>query len=277
MQKKKFNAQKWASNVWRQSAKNWIARTAADHNYRDFLIKLALKKFFKKHKKNLLKGTWVDFGCGEGRETFMLYKMFLSLNIKNQLVGLDFQQEFINKAKSEFKKYNIGFYNKTIERFAHNNKINGASFFFVLQDAPDAEKIIKKTAKILPIGGIFLAIIVHPDFAEILKNKELIKIKKPPKNKSNWEWCGKYPIVEIKKEPFYVPYFHRKISWYINQLNKYGLSLLNYQDIQPNEKLLNNAQKHKLLPFYNHKYNIYWPYISKMPSSFLLVGIKKDK
>lgn len=274
--KQKFNPEKWANQVWKKSVKNWIKRSNQDYNYRDYLVQPALKKFFKKNRKYLSNDIWIDFGCGEGRETFMLSKIFKSMKISNHIIGLDSQPKLIEKARESFSKYSIKFFSKTLNTFFNicKEKINGVSFLFVLQDTPKAKQILKLTSKSLFKNNLIVIIIVHPNFAKKLKENNLIKIKKVSNNK-NWEWCGEYPIAETNKKPFYVPYFHRSVGWYIDALEKNGMKILYNKNLKPNTTLLKKATVKRLSPFYKYSNNIYWPYIEETPSSLLLVAQKK--
>jgi SAM-dependent methyltransferase len=267
----------WAKQMWRQAERDWVNRKQ-DLNYREHLIHPALEEQVNDvYSRN---GIFVDLGCGDGTETLFL-KSFLEQRGFDKFYGFDPNQSFIKKAQeTNAQSTNIIFDSGELIELADKYELQGhtdlATSLFVLQDEPEYEELIKVMHSYLRKDGFFLALTVHPQFSEWLLEKGALSINAElqKSKKNNYEFAGNYPIVESGKSPFFVPYFHRELSDYIKLLEKY-FYIDGIKGLKPSKQVLGIAEVEKISPFYNEKYNVYWPKIADFPSSVMIKGIKK--
>jgi len=270
-----MEAKDWAIETWKKAEENWINRIQ-DNNYRKYLVRPALEKGLSGIFVN--EGVFVDIGCGEGKETHFLKKMLEKKGFKI-FYGFDTNEKFINHAQKSVE--GIVFDAEDFFKLKNKYHLEGSSdlvtSLFVLQDTPFVKDFVENTYETLKNDGIFLALIVHPWFAEILLKKGALKINDKLKKtkENNYVFVGKYPITESKKPPFYVPYFHRNLSDYIKLFEMY-FHIESVKGLKPSNKLLEKSKKEKISPFYEEDYNVYWEEISKVPSSIIIKGIKKQ-
>ena len=269
-----MKAKYWASKLWKKSEKDWINRMQ-ENNYREYLVRPALENELSDIHVN--KGIAVDIGCGEGKETYFMKEMLKKKGFRN-FYGFDTNKKFINSAKNLFKEivFDVGDFSELTGKYSLVENIDLVTSLFVLQDAPNIEKIIKNVYESLKIKGSFLSLIVHPQFAEILLKKGAIKSNNNlEKDKGdNYIFAGKYPITEPGRPPFFVPYFHRNLSDYIKLFETY-FHIESVRGLKPSDNLLRISQREKISPFYKEKYNVYWKEISEISSSLIIRGIKK--
>jgi len=264
---------KWAKGLWQKASNSWKTREQ-DNNYRKYLVHSSLEREladFRAHK-----GILVDIGCGEGGETAYLHEYLKDRGIILAF-GFDTNTELIEHAIPNYKKicFSHGETRELMEVYGLLGKVDLVSSLFVLQDTPYARDLIEASCEALKDGGTFFSVIVNPKFAEAIDEKgELRKknIHESPRRKEH-RFVAEYPIVERGGKPFFVPYFHRTLGDYVSLIEEY-FTLDSLNTLKPSEELLEKSEREKILPFCNEKGNIYWPEISKIPSSVIIKARK---
>jgi len=267
-------ANTWAKKLWEKASKDRINRKQ-DNNYRNYLVCPALEDELSEICMD--KGILVDLGCGDGKGTHILTEILKKKGFRN-FYGFDTNRKFINSAKDSFKEieFDEGDFSELTNKYSLVDNIDLVTSLFVLQDAPNIEKLIKNVYESLKIKGSFLSLIVHPQFADILLKKGAIKLNNhlEKDKEDNYIFAGKYPITEPGRPPFFVPYFHRNLSDYIKLFEKY-FHIESVKGLKPSNNLLRTSQKEKISPFYKEHYNVYWKDISEVSSSLIIRGVKK--
>lgn len=269
-----MKAKDWANELWKKSEKDWIDRVQ-DNNYREYLVRPALEDELSEIHIN--EGVFVDIGCGEGKETYFMKEMLKKKGFRT-FYGFDTNEAFINSANNLFGGITFDAGDLYELKNKHNLEESADLIIslFVLQDTPSAMDLVKSCYNLLKKKGCFLICVVHPQYAEILLKKGAIKINKELEKTSedSYLFAGEYPITEPEKPSFYVPYFHRNLSEYIEIFEKY-FHIESVRGLKPTEKLLKKGEEEKISPFYEDSNNVYWKEISEVPSSLIIKGIKK--
>ena len=268
-----MESDEWAKDLWKKATQNWKNREQ-DSNYRKFLTHPALEEELRDFSVD--KGVLVDLGCGEGTETAYLRDILTSKGVE-RFCGFDINSDLISHARRTFKE--ISFSNGDIIEFMRKYKLKEradiVTSLFVLQDTPRIRELVEASYDILSSNGMFLTLIVNPEFAKLLLAKGVLReigIVDHIRRKE-YDFAASYPIVEVGKKPFYVPYFHRSLGHYIDLLGEY-FSVESVRGLKPSKSLIDESLENKTLPFYSAKNNVYWPEISQVPSSVLIRGIK---
>lgn len=262
----------WAQKLWERASSEWMNREQ-DDNYRNYLVHSKIEEGLS--DLYLENGKLLDIGCGEGKETLFLVEMLKQRGF-NEFYGFDTNKDFIYSASNLSKEINFesGDLRDALKKYNLRSNIDLVTSLFVLQDTPNIQSIINGAYESLKSGGSFLSVIVHPQFAERLAQRGEIKINDHLDKSINYEFAGEYPITEPGRSPFYVPYFHRKLSDYIKNLER-KFHIKSVIGLQPSPELLKISHENKIAPFYREKHNVYWEDIAKVPSSLILQGIKK--
>ena len=270
-----MDSETWAKDIWEKASNNWNSRKQ-DKNYREYLVHPTLKRTLS--QINVEKGVHADIGCGEGDETYFL-KNLLKKKGFERFIGFDTNKNFVDTARKEYSE--IEFYNsKDISLFVEENNLEGkvdlVTSLFVLQDSPQIWYLVEEQSRMLKEKGMSLNLIVFPQFAEALNEKGFLKLPTcVNRNRiDNYLFAAEYPIVEQEKEPFWVPYFHRNLSDYIQLIETY-FYIDSVQSLKPSKELLRKSFDKNISPFCFEKNNVYWPEISEIPSSVIIKGIKK--
>ncbi|MFZ5955191.1 MAG: methyltransferase domain-containing protein [Nanoarchaeota archaeon] len=268
----------WINEVWKNAQSSWNNRDQ-DYNYRNYIVHPALEKeisVLEKLSKDYLH-SFVDWGCGEGRETLFLREILEKNNFQGCIEGIDLQESQIEYARIKNRcntkdKIKIFFSNSFYTVADLNHKIDFIFSLFAMQEIPFLQNFISNIYDTLKENGNLIAIFLNPDFENLLKDKNALRIHNKFKS-PEWEYYGEYPIVE-KTGCFYVPFFHRPLSKYIETFEKFFF-IENIQLLKPSEKLFEKFETEKISPFFEHEHNVYYPEILSKPSSILIRGIKK--
>jgi SAM-dependent methyltransferase len=270
-------ASQWAEDLWKQVADNWRLRKQ-DLNYRTYVARPGLEEAFKGFwpVKN---GIFIDFGCGDGRETQFIQALLENFGNGGIFYGFDFQKSLIRMAETlkqkdqnrVFLNFDFGNTEDLLEKYNLYRKVDRIFSTFLLQDLPDIHGHLETCNSCLKKegGGIFL--LLHPEFGKMMLKKGVIK-RNPGLRSSSWRWAGKYPIVEEEGRTFYVPYFHRSVEDYLALMRRYFS--VRYLEFIPSERIVREAPAKKISPFYDHPGNLYYPEIIKIPSSLFLIFTK---
>jgi SAM-dependent methyltransferase len=266
--------EEWAKQLWETASEDWINRIQ-DNNYRNLVVRPALEHELSDIHTN--KGIFVDIGCGEGKETHFLREILKKKGFRD-FYGFDTNKEFINSARHSFGGiiFDAGDFSELKDKNCLEERVDLITSLFVLQDTPNLKNLIKNVYESLKIKGLFLALIVHPQYAEILLKKGAIRVNKGlEKDKDdNYLFAGEYPITEPGRPPFFVPYFHRNLSAYIKLFEPY-FHIESVRGLKPSNNLLGISKQEKISPFYEEHYNVYWKEISEVSSSLIIKGVKK--
>lgn len=100
----------------------------------------------------------IEVGCGTGKNTSYL------LTKADQIIGLDFSQEMLNKAKAKIKDERVEFQKAdiTVEWNIENDFANLITCSLVLEHIKELDFIFNQAAKKLKSGGFFFISELHP-------------------------------------------------------------------------------------------------------------------
>lgn len=263
---------RWGKKLWQMSVDKWTKRKQ-DLNYRDLLVWPGLEKVLSEIDP-CTNGLFVDFGCGDGTETFKLRKLLESKGFTGTLLGIDQQQRFIDHARSHSSPegaIRLFFEKISAEKpgaIVGNIKADLVVSQFVLQEVIDIEEVLLITRNLLKKEGMGIFVFVHPDFGEIMKEKHALKNVHFSTGNKRWIWSADYPIVEAE-ETFYVPYIQHPLDSYKKSFAQlFGRQ--QYIELMPDKQLVEFCEEKKLLPFCKHTNNVYYPEIVNMPSSVVV-------
>lgn len=267
----------WADKLWQKNASKWIGRIQ-DLNYRDLLIRPNIKNELEKLPA-LQNGLFIDLGCGDGSETLKLRNLLLSYGYSGELFGIDQSGAFIadaqdrpiagNGIKLTFSQSSIA----DSQFIIGNRKANLVFSLFVLQDLAELTTALKTIESLLADNGFGLFVFVHPLFGKVMRQKGALRNIQRSEITPDFEWFAEYPIVE-DAGTFYVPYFHRSFGLYEKLFTKL-FKEIKYVELKPDWRLLKVCEQQKTLPFCKQINNVYYPEITTMPSSIMVVVSKK--
>ncbi len=100
----------------------------------------------------------IELGCGTGKNTTFLLKK------ADEIIGLDFSQEMLNKAKDKIKDERVEFSKAdlTVEWKIENNYANLITCSLVLEHIQNLNFVFNQANKKLKNGGIFFISELHP-------------------------------------------------------------------------------------------------------------------
>jgi len=286
-------AKGWAERIWLKVITSWSERSTQDYAYRKYVVEPSLNKLINQLNLNITSSI-VEIGCGDGAHTIFWRQQLNSLGFgSTPILGIDWLEPLIIRARKRTTTYNNLYFeigdvtNINTANLIHdkvgNPKIVVA--MFVLQDVPDLEGVMRTVSSALKKDGHFIAVFVHPDFAEhLLKQGHLKQLEDMEENIPSeyissskvvqWRFVAYYPIVQEDRLPFYTPYFHRYLTDYYKAFENFGLRIEKEIPLLPDSNIVSKSQKDNILPFYENKFNLYWPLIIQVPSSILIHAIK---
>ncbi len=278
------NAGLWATSVWNDALSNWSSRSGQDKSYRWNVIHPAIVKTLRKiyqHRHLRI----LDLGCGDG--------VMLDDQTTRELIakdgaylGVDISSGLLEKARKCHNEKNISFLqgnlsdhdlvHKIIER---GNKWDCIVSIFVIQEIPDIESFLENLGQLLDTVNFAIMIIVHPDFAEWLKQTGKMHLAEDITESCElenfpWRWAGYYPIVNEPHDTFFLPYFHRNIEDYQSLMEKFGIVIEKILELPDKQNDLPLLVKHGFSPFIQFENNIYWPRICEEPSALAIISRK---
>lgn len=285
------NAKVWAEKAWIESKFDWLNRSPQDYVYRKYVVNPTSSKIVGDLglKSN---SSVIDIGCGDGVQTILLRQLLTNKGLENiKILGVDLSESLIIKAKENSRgfrniQFEVGDITEKATAKLIKNKVGNPDLVvasFLLQDVPDLESVLNTVFTLLKAGGHFIAVVVHPQFAEHLlalgrikipDEKDSLKEYVSPTGIVQWRFRGYYPIAEENAPPFYLPYFHRTLHDYCNALEFCKFKIENALSLTPNKEVI---KKIKIFPFVKSEWNVYWPMIVNEPSSLLLHAIKREK
>ncbi len=270
-------SEQWTESLWREAMADWGNRQQ-DTNYRDYVVRPAMKDAVRNAdpKDGQI---FLDFGCGEGRETAFLRDAIAENGVQTgHLYGYDKNREAISRAGGLktghiMTSFHSGDFWKFAESNALSRNVDILISSFVLQETPYLDETFKMMNYALRANGIGIHVFVHPQFEEALRKKGELRVE-PTLASDQWDFAAAYPIVEKGRKPFYLPCFHRSLSRYLAAFEmKYYIEEV--RGLKPSAEVLALAEKEKRSPFYAHEHNVYWPEISEISSSVIVTVRKK--
>ncbi|MDD1751577.1 MAG: class I SAM-dependent methyltransferase [Methanotrichaceae archaeon] len=277
----------WAERIWADATAPWAERTSQDYSYREYVVEPAVNEASK--ELNLTPSSKVlEIGCGDGSHLLFWNKLLDNANLDTvQLLGIDLFATQINKARErvkDLKNITVLAGDATSRDTAEIITVQFGNpdvivAMFLMQDTPDLEGILNMAGACLKGGGHLLTVFVHPGFAYHLC--ELGYVKKAedeylsrehisPSGIVQWRFAGYYPIAQKDASPFYLPYFHRNVEDYLDALCKKKFTIVTRKDLMLSLNIAEKLKEARISPFYEEKYNIYWPLIIKEPSSLMI-------
>jgi SAM-dependent methyltransferase len=284
-------AKQWAEKGWADAVASWSERPEQDYAYRQYVVEPPLAKLISQlelHSSSIV----VELGCGDGAHSIFWRQQLNNLGLDRvRIFGIDLHEPLIIKARENTVGYeNISFGVADAANLKTVNLIHDKVGIpdlmiatFLLQDTPDLEGILKMVKSCLKEKGHFIAVFVHPDFAEHLFEAGYIKRLKeeyfPDEYITDsgivqWRFAGYYPIAQKSDPPFYLPYFHRSLADYYNAFENFNLEIVDKLPLMLERHIADRLRKEGVSPFYEDKWNIYWPHIVREPSSILIHAIR---
>ena len=285
---------KWAEKAWADAISSWSKRPAQDYAYRKHVVEPPISNIITNLNLNP-SSLVVEIGCGDGTHSIFWKQQLKNLGIDRvRIFGIDLHEPLIIKARENAEGYtNISF------EVADVNEIKTAKIIhdkvgipdvivamFLLQDTPDLEGTLKMVKSCLKDKGHFIAVFVHPDFAKHLFEAGYIKGLEegylPPEYITDsgivqWRFVGCYPIARKNGPPFYLPYFHRSLEDYYKAFKSLNFEIIDKIPLLLEPNIADRLREEKVSPFYEDKWNTYWPLIVKEPSSMLIHAFKKTE
>jgi SAM-dependent methyltransferase len=286
-----IKAKKWAEKIWSDATMAWSERTSQDYSYREYVVEPAVAEILPEF--NFTPSSKIlEIGCGDGSHLLFWKKLLAKNNLDTvQLLGVDLFESQVNKAQKKIK----GLKNITVLAgdatardtaqmvTAHFGSPNVIIAMFLMQDTPDLEGILNVVSTCLKVGGHLLAVFVHPGFAYHLYEQGYVKKAEDeylskehiaPSGIVQWRFAGYYPIAQKDASPFYLPYFHRNVTDYLDAFYKKQFIIVMRKDLMLAPDMAEKLKEAKISPFYEEKHNIYWPLIVTEPSSILFHAVK---
>jgi len=283
-------AKDWAGRLWAESAALWAERSVQDDNYRRYVVEPVLLRQMKQVGLNS-SSKIIEIGCGDGSHVVFLRGELGKMGLNSvHIVGIDNNESLIRKAKEKASSVNNARFEvgdatsveATAEIMKSTGQVDLVIAMFLLQDTPDLEGVLTVVQAILKKGGHFIALVVHPNFAERLDDTGHLKryggTDLPLFYMSNsglvqWRYIGYYPILKADGPPFYLPYFHRTVADYRDAFIKKKFDVAAEISLIPDCGISGKWREAKIEPFYESLWNVYWPYILKEPSSILIHAV----
>lgn len=138
----------------KEAYNNWAASYDQMENKTRDLEKIAAKKTLE----NLSYSNVVEIGCGTGKNTIWIAEK------ADQLIGLDFSNEMLTKAKQKFQSSNVDFIETDITRpwKVEDNWADLITCSLTLEHIEDLHFVFNEAAKKLIPGGHFFVCELHP-------------------------------------------------------------------------------------------------------------------
>lgn len=187
----------------------------------DVLVNPSLIKALSNVKNNHV----LDIGCGDGSLT----EYFANRGAK--ITGIDINQDIIQFTKNRKGKYLRGDVTNLKLKSNSFDKAYSAMVFLHLDDN-QLEKAFKEAYRILKKGGEFIVGDVHP--TRLIQSKEPKLVRHEKKN-IDYFLTQKVSAVllDFRKKSFYLKYYHRSLSTYINTALKSGFTLKSVIEPRP--------------------------------------------
>lgn len=245
----------WVLGINKAYGEKWDSREVQDHFYRRVVVMPAV---LEQINDPLIPNTVVDFGCGDGYFTELIMAGIKkrnrrgkrSLVVDREIFLIDRSRKQLDRAEKRsypglFSAIESDLCNGNWEGQIHNGgEILGplAAFsIFTLQEMPDIYSFLPRVRALLqnsslPGSSSFIAVVVHPEYAEFLvDNEKMSVVQRSIHTHPQFSWAGEYPITVKaggrKKETIFRPYFHRSIFDYKLAAEHCGLVLSEYQPL----------------------------------------------
>lgn len=287
-------AKRWAEESWADAVSSWSKRPAQDYAYRKHVVEPSLSKLITKLNLNP-SSIVVEIGCGDGAHSIYWRQQLNNLGLDSvRIFGIDLHAPLIIKARENAEGYkNISFEAADVNevktaKIIHDNvgSPDVIVAMFLLQDTPNLEGTLKMVKSCLKDRGHFIVVFVHPDFAAHLFEAGYIKKLEegylPAEHITDsgivqWQFVAYYPIAQKNGPPFYLPYFHRSLEDYYKAFKSLNFEIIEKIPLLLEPNIADKLREEKVSPFYENKWNIYWPLIVKEPSSMLIHAVKETE
>jgi ubiquinone/menaquinone biosynthesis C-methylase UbiE len=247
------------ANAWEEVARDFAKMVEIDA-HRKFILMPAFETMLKHSFQNLegIAGKLVfDAGCGDGG-----IARYISEH-GGQVLACDFSENMIDEAKRKTTAQGKIKYEKIdlTKPLPYPTELFDLIICsMVLMDMPFVKKPLRELSRILKTNGEIVIAISHPSYTV-----PFVKISRTLPDKI----LGKEAVINFIEYPVFkrvekkiaglratTPYFHRRISFYLNALSSAGFKIC-----ETNEPLLPKRYK-KLLPHLVHA--------TKIPMFFIL-------
>lgn len=266
----------WARQRWRGASSDWLEDIRGRVGYRATIVRptlLALLEEVQLSRSDLI----VDLGCAEGLETAWLHDA-LRLEARGvRVLAIDQLANLINEASRRFARDGISYIVEDATTSAHieglvrgqKESVRLVTSQFVLHDDARGLEIVRTAKRMLAPGGLFVAVIVHPSWGEALLREGSLRSFATPAldDAPTFRWAAEFPMVRNNEEPYYLPYFSRSLRDYAEAFELAGFSEFRAVELPIDKKKLSSSDTVR-----RSDSNPYWPSISLMPTSVILLG-----
>lgn len=222
-----MDIQRQTKSIWNTLATWWDKEyQEGDLYHRTFLFPTMTKWVDAKKGMRIL-----DVGCGNGG----LARLFAKAGA--DVVGVDFSEIFIEKAKERSKDFNIDYRvidatnEEQLNSLIDSEKFNCIVSSMVLHDMPTIEPLINALSKLLKNNGVFIFSVPHPCFnsglVEIAQLKENMNQKKlllP----NRYIHSETFEMLSKPGQPVKQICFHRPLSELFNTLFSAGFVMTGF-------------------------------------------------
>jgi hypothetical protein len=268
------NCNLWASKVWESASNNWILFHKSDDLYRVQYIEPAVIGAAIGRLTGLIR--LVDLGAGDGSS---LNRLILDLKKDDRIqlesiLFVERNEELFNNCKLKLANHNFkGIMadlrdRKRLTECIQNDTDYPTIFLaqYVVQELVEIRRFFKSVSELMQEQDVFVAVIPDNEFVRFLKKlrkmEDVAEDELARPSDADWEWVGKYPIVDAKGKTFYVPHFERSVDSILRVAGESGLkSRLQVRVVPLREEELERI----------YKPTLYYPHIFNMPSSQILV------
>ncbi|MBC8468639.1 MAG: class I SAM-dependent methyltransferase [Planctomycetes bacterium] len=229
----------WSRNLWKTGEDRWIKRNGQDYYYRQQVVLPAIREKLS-HLARI--PSIIDLGCGDG---YTLNELLDDQNIPFNddicvaIIDISKKQLKIAKKLLEKKVRNLKVVKNDLNDESWTELIKGYEAprifmnIFVLQEMYSVHSFFSNISEVLEKDDLLLSIIVAPEFACNLSEREpkMAQIGKGANFVKDWDWAAKYPI-STSPSTIYLPYFHRTMLDYKKIISKYDLRIVETKYLQ---------------------------------------------
>lgn len=198
-------------------------RQIAIEQGQDVSLSLVTAPCIVKNVREAAPNAILDVGCGTGYVTSLLAQEAAIC------CGIDASQHSIDLAKDRYSLPNLQFFHSKLSEFSSCTQFDLCVSNMVLNCSPDLRGDLRGIYKLLPSGGIFLAMIPHPCFWPLywgFQNEPWFHYQEEMFIEHDFS-------ISLVKAMGKSTYIHRPLSQYIQEIVSIGFSLKGIEEPYP--------------------------------------------
>lgn len=227
---------------------------------------------------------WTDLGCGDAEESVCFAQILRRYGAEDiRLLAVDRDLRLLERARARCSgSLNASFVCADLSSAPGDVEASHSLFssqadlvtaFYTLHDIECSERLFREAAKTLSETGIFIVAVVHPDWVEHLERIGDVEILASDPSASSSRigrarWRGQFKLRSVVGRSFWVPYFHRSLSDYLDLFSAGGFDQV---CVTPLPESL-ESQVGSSFAFWSRQESTkwLWPGIDRYPTSLLL-------